>query len=103
MIVEIECLPTPPGTAEVQFEHVESAIAVIQQSGLKYEVGALGSTVEGDPDELWPLLRRVHEACLESGAESLVSIIKVGQRAVDDGTSWMEGLTAPFRNGDPAS
>ena len=103
MIVEIECLPTPPGTAEVEFEHVERAIAVIQQSGLRYEVGALGSTVEGDPDELWPLLRKVHEACLESGADSLVSIIKVGQRAVDDGTPWMEGLTAPFRNGDPGS
>ena len=103
MIVEIECLPTPPGTAEVEFEHVESAIAVIQQSGLTYEVGALGSTVEGDPDELWPLLRRVHEACLESGASSVVSVIKVGQRAVDDGTPWMEGLTAPFRNGGAAS
>ncbi len=103
MIVEIECLPTPPGTDEVEFEHVESAIAIIQQSGLTYEVGALGSTVEGDPDELWPLLRRVHEACLESGADSVVSIIKVGQRAVDDGTPWMEGLTAPFRNGGPAS
>ena len=74
MIVEIECLPTPPGTPDVQFEHVEAAIAVIQNSGLKYEVGALGSTVEGDPDELWPLMRRVHEACLESGAESLVSV-----------------------------
>ena len=103
MIVEIECLPTPPGTAEVEFEHVERAIAVIQVSGLKYEVGALGSTVEGDPDELWPLLRAVHEACLESGADSLVSIIKVGQRAVDDGTPWMEGLTAPFRNGGDGS
>ena len=103
MIVEIECLPTPPGTAEVEFEHVERAIAVIQASGLKYEVGALGSTVEGDPDELWPLLRAVHEACLESGADSLVSIIKVGQRAVDDGTPWMEGLTAPFRNGGDGS
>ncbi len=103
MIVEIECLPTPPGTAAVEFEHVERAIAVIQQSGLKYEVGALGSTIEGDPDELWPLLRRVHEACLESGADSLVSIIKVGQRAVADDAPWMEGLTAPFRNGGPGS
>lgn len=103
MIVEIECLPTPPGTPEVQFEHVESAIAVIQASGLSYEVGALGTTVEGDPDALWALLRRVHEACLESGAESVVSVIKVGQRAVDDGAPWMEGLTAPFRNGERSS
>ena len=96
MIVEIECLPTPPGTDASPYAHVEAAIAVIQESGLKYEVSALGSTFEGEPDELWPVVRRVHEACLAAGARSVVSVIKVAQSAAIEGPS-MQSLTAKFR------
>jgi uncharacterized protein YqgV (UPF0045/DUF77 family) len=77
MIAEIQCLPFPPGTTANRFAHIEAAIALIADSGLKYEVGRLGTTIEGDPDQLWPLLRRVHEACLEAGAGAVVSVIKV--------------------------
>jgi uncharacterized protein YqgV (UPF0045/DUF77 family) len=79
MIVEIECIAQPLGTSEQPYAHVESAIGVIRASGLRYEVEALGTTVEGEPDELWPLLRRVHEACLDAGADSVVSVVKVAQ------------------------
>jgi uncharacterized protein YqgV (UPF0045/DUF77 family) len=88
MIVEIECIAQPLGTAEQPYAHVDAAIGVIAGSGLRYEVEALGTTVEGEPDELWPLLRRVHEACLEAGADSVVSVVKVAQSrrpvSVDD-------------------
>lgn len=97
MIVEIECLPTPPGTPEDRYRHVEAAIAVIEQSGLAYEVDALGTTIEGEPDELWPLLRRVHEACLEAGADSLVSVVKIAQTSPRVAPVTMSGLTAKFR------
>jgi len=81
MIVEIQCLPFPPGTPENRFQHIEAAISVIRDSGLKYEVAALGTTIEGPPDVLWPLVRRVHEACIESGARGIVTVLKVEQRA----------------------
>ncbi|MGE5597376.1 MAG: MTH1187 family thiamine-binding protein [Hyphomicrobiales bacterium] len=98
MIVEIECLANPPGTESNPYEHIEAAIRVIQESGLKYEVGALGSTVEGEPDELWPLVRRVHEACLKAGARGLVSVIKVEQTRDDVAQPTIEGLTGKFRS-----
>lgn len=97
MIVEIECLPTPPGTASSPYAHVEAAIGVIQESGLHYEVSALGSTFEGEPEEVWPLVRRVHEACLAAGAQSVVSVIKVAQAAREDGPT-MGSLTSKFRS-----
>lgn len=97
MIVEIECLANPPGTPDDRYRHIEAAIAVIQASGLKFEVDALGSTVEGEPDELWALLRRVHEACLEAGADSLVSVIKVAQAREPARQSTMASLTGKFR------
>ena len=79
MIVEIQCLPKPSGSAQDPYAVVKAAIAQIEGSGLRYEVGALGTTVEGEADELWPLLRRVHEACLAAGASSVVSNVKVAE------------------------
>lgn len=83
MILEIECLPSPAGTPDNRHAFIESAIAVIQRSGLKYEVEPLGTTVEGAPDEIWALCRAVHEACLAAGAESLVSLVKFYQARED--------------------
>ena len=85
MIMEIQCLANPSGTPENKYAHVEAAIAVIQESGLKYEVDALGTTVEGDPDTIWSLGRAVHEACLNAGANSLVTV-------VDSVPSWVARL-----------
>lgn len=98
MIVEIECLATPPGTEENRYAHVEAAIRVVEESGLKYQVNALGTLIEGEPDELWPLLRKVHETCLAAGAESLVSIIKVAQSGPQRQALSMQGLTAKYRD-----
>ena len=51
MIVELQCIPNPPGTPDRRYAHIEAAIAVIEASGLRYEVSALGTAVEGSPDE----------------------------------------------------
>lgn len=97
MIIELQVLPSPPGTASERWAHVEAAIAVIESSGLPYEVGPLGTSVEGEPDEVWALARRAHEACLASGADGLVSVIKVEQTASPSDQPTMATLTAKFR------
>jgi uncharacterized protein YqgV (UPF0045/DUF77 family) len=96
VIVEVQCLPVPPGTAASRWAHVETAIAVIERSGLRYEVGPLGTSVEGSPDELWPLMRAVHEACLTAGAASVVTIIKAAQQA-GSATLSIDDLVGKFR------
>ena len=97
MIVEIECLANPPGTDENPYKHIEAAIAVIEGSGLTYEVDALGTTFEGEPDDAWAVARRVHEACLEAGAGSVVTIIKVAQARAHRPQATMASLTGKFR------
>ena len=77
MIAEIQVAPSPPGTPEDPHGHVEAAIAVIQGSGLRYEVGALGTTLEGDDDAVWATLRAAHEAMLAAGATSGISHVKI--------------------------
>ncbi len=95
MLMELQVLPTPPGTPEDHYRHVDAAIAAIERSGLTYEVGALGTTVEGTPEQLWPLAREVHEACMISGAEGVVTYVKVAESAGADPT--IASLTAKFR------
>lgn len=102
MIVELQCLASPAGTPDDPYRHIDAAIAVVQGSGLKYEVGALGTTVEGEPDEVWPLMREVHEACLNAGAEGLVTVIKVEQAARAGGPT-ITSLTGKFREAGDGS
>jgi uncharacterized protein YqgV (UPF0045/DUF77 family) len=95
--MDIEVLPRPLGVEGNPYSHVEAAIAVIQQSGLRYEVNALGSTVEGEPDAVWALARRVHEATLAAGAEGVVTVIKVAESADPARQATMDSLTGKFR------
>ena len=92
MIAEIQVAPYPPGTAENPHAHVEAAIAVIQASGLRHEVGALGTTLEGEDDAVWATLRAAHEAMLAAGATGGISHIKIA--SVDRS---MDSLTGKFR------
>ena len=97
MIIEIQCLPNPPGTSEERYAHVEAAIAVVQNSGVRYEVGALGTTIEGDPDEAWRVARAAHEACLTAGAASVVTVIKVAEAATEANRVGIDDLVGKFR------
>ncbi len=99
MIVELQCLASPAGVPDDPYRHIDAAIAVVQSSGLNHEVGALGTTVEGEPDEVWPLMRAVHEACLKAGAAGVVTVIKVEQAAGGDAPT-IASLTGAFREGN---
>jgi uncharacterized protein YqgV (UPF0045/DUF77 family) len=92
VIAEIQVAPSPPGTAEDPHAHVEAAIAVIKASGLRHEVGALGTTLEGEDDEVWATLRAAHEAMLAAGATSGISHLKVATVG-----RTMDSLTHKFR------
>ena len=92
VIAEIQVAPSPPGSPENPHAHVEAAIAVIQASGLRYEVGALGTTLEGEADAVWATLRAAHEAMLAAGAAGGLSHIKVASV-----NRSMDSLTHKFR------
>ena len=92
VIAEIQVAPSPSGTPDDPHAYVEAAVAVIQDSGLRCEVGALGTTLEGEADVVWDTLRAAHEAVLAAGATSGLSHIKIAsvQRTMDS-------LTHKFR------
>src|SRR3954466_14115809 len=92
VIAESQVAPSPPGTAGNPHAYVEAAIEVISGSGLRYEVGALGTTLEGEADAVWDTIRAAHEAMLLAGANGGLSHVKIAsvQRT-------MGSLIAKFR------
>ncbi len=73
---------------------VDKAIEVIQQSGVKYEVGPMETTMEGELDELLEIVKKAQQACVDAGASRVISMVKIDY--VPDGVT-MEEKTAKYR------
>jgi uncharacterized protein YqgV (UPF0045/DUF77 family) len=96
MIAEIQVVPRPVGTAGDRYRHVDAAIAAIQASGLRHEVHAMGTVIEGPPEKIWPLLQAVHQATLDAGAERTLSFIKISSGS-EPGGPQVDDLVRKFR------
>lgn len=55
---------------------VDKVIQMIKESGVKYVVGPMETTMEGDMDKLFYLARKAHEICLQNGAKRVCAVIK---------------------------
>ena len=63
--VGVQVLPL----VEDAYSIVDKAIEAIQASGVKYEVGPLETTLEGDDlDQLLEVAKSAHHACFKAGA-----------------------------------
>lgn len=72
--VGVQVLPL----VEDAFPVVDRAIAAIRASGLRYEVGPLETTLEGDDlDALLATAKAAHLSAFEAGAGQVVTIIKI--------------------------
>lgn len=47
---------------EALSKDVARVIDIIDKSGIDYQLTSMGTIVEGEPDEVWGLIRRCHEA-----------------------------------------
>ena len=66
LIADIQVLPTPLGTADDAYKHVDAAIEVIAASGLDHSVNALGTTIEGPADAVWATARAAFDASIDA-------------------------------------
>jgi uncharacterized protein (TIGR00106 family) len=56
---------------------VDKVIAMIADSGVKYEVGPMETTMEGELDELMEIVKKAQAVCVEEGAARVVSMVKI--------------------------
>ncbi|MFB1050122.1 MTH1187 family thiamine-binding protein [Paraliobacillus sp. JSM ZJ581] len=72
---------------------VDAAIAVIDDSGVKYEVHPLETTMEGQLTKLFAVIEQMNRKMIELGSLSVISQVKVFYKP--DGTS-MDRLTEKY-------
>ncbi len=76
IIVAIQVIPKNPEHITT-YDIVDRAIEVIQKSGLKYVVGPMETTMEGQLDDCLNVIKKIQGVCINAGATSLLSMIKI--------------------------
>ena len=69
------------------YEWVDEAIAIIQQSGIKYEVGPFATVLEGTYDEVMKVIHNVNEYLLQKGCAEWIANVQIQIRSNEDITS----------------
>jgi len=64
----------PVGLGEELKEHVARVLALVDESGLDYKLGAMQTTVEGDFDAVMALIVKCHRVMREVSPRVLTSI-----------------------------
>ena len=78
MIAEFSILPV--GKGESLSAAVAKIIALVEKSGLDYQLTAMGTLVEGEPQKVWRLLERCHQAGRRNSSRILTTI-RIDDRA----------------------
>ena len=77
--VSLQVLPSVP--EEHLYQVVDKVIELIQQSGVKYVVGPMETTMEGELNQLLGIVEKAQEVCFENGAARFVSVVKIDCKA----------------------
>ncbi len=66
------------------YEWVDEAITVIQQSGIKHEVGAFATVVEGTYDEVMNVIHQVNQHLVQRGCAEWIANVQIQIRSNGD-------------------
>ncbi|MBP1995297.1 thiamine-binding protein [Paenibacillus eucommiae] len=92
-LVSIQIMPKTNNNEDV-IPYVDRAIEVIANSGVKYFVSPLETTMEGQLDHLLDIIKQMNTAMIEMGSPNVLSQIKVYYNPA--GAS-MDKLTEKYR------
>lgn len=88
-VVEISVAPLGTATPSVS-EYVARCVELVAESGLTYQLTPMGTVIEGDIDDILPVLREMHEVPFLKGAERVSTLIKIDDRR-DSGSHGLQG------------
>lgn len=79
LIVEISVVPVGTKSTSVS-QFVRTAIEVIKKSGLNYELNPMGTCIEGELDQVFALIKEIHDVLARMGCQRLVTTVKIDDR-----------------------
>lgn len=79
-LAEISVIPLGTETPSVS-KYVAQAVKVLQQEeGIKYELTAMGTIVEGELDNILAVAKKMHEGIFSEGVARVVTTITIDDR-----------------------
>ncbi|PEO50620.1 hypothetical protein CN563_02035 [Bacillus sp. AFS026049] len=72
-IISIQIIPK----GENVIPMVDEAIKIIEESGVKYEVHPLETTMEGELSELFAVIEKMNVRMIEIGSPNVISQVKI--------------------------
>ena len=66
------------------YEWVDEAIAVIQQSGVKYQIGPFATVLEGTYEEVMGVVNKVNEHLLSQNCNEWIASVQLNIRSKSD-------------------
>ena len=73
--VSLQVVPSVPG--DMIYPVVDKVIEYIESTGVKYEVGPMETTMEGNLDFLLEIVKKAQQICVKEGAERVISMVKI--------------------------
>jgi uncharacterized protein YqgV (UPF0045/DUF77 family) len=73
--VSLQVIPKVPD--ERSYEVVDRVIAYIDSCKVKYEVGPMETTMEGELDQLLEIVKEAQKICVREGATRVLSVVKI--------------------------
>jgi uncharacterized protein (TIGR00106 family) len=78
-IVDLSVVPVGTKSPSVS-EYVRKCVQIIKKSGLKYQVGPMGTSIEGELSDIFELILQIHKAQFKLGAKRILTTIKIDER-----------------------
>lgn len=75
-LVSIQIIPKTKNGEDV-IPYVDEAIRIIDESGVKYEVHPLETTMEGELEHLLKVIAHMNERMIEIGSRNVISQVKI--------------------------
>ncbi|PKP20751.1 MAG: hypothetical protein CVU05_08360 [Bacteroidetes bacterium HGW-Bacteroidetes-21] len=80
-IVNVAIQVLPVSKTKHPYAIVDTAIEVIQKSGLTYRVCPFETVVEGPFAQVMSLIEEIHHACYADGTENMMCYVKIQSNA----------------------
>jgi len=74
--IAFQILPTTT-SHEKTIAVIDKVIESVKKSGVNYEVGPMETTMEGDLDTLFAIVRKAQDIAIKAGAEQVFTNVKV--------------------------
>jgi uncharacterized protein (TIGR00106 family) len=84
MKVTVDLCVIPYGASTSLSPYIAACLRLIQEAGLKHQLHAYGTDIEGDWDAVMAVVKRCHETVHEMGAPRVSTTLKIATRTDRD-------------------